>query len=54
MVDVNLLPDEYRKKEEKEAARKKPPVFEVKLSRPEDEKSEEGKGAGVFQGIFSI
>jgi len=55
MVDLNLLPEEMRKIEEqkKRDAEKKPPVFEVKLSIPEDEKSDDLKmKGGVFSGVF--
>lgn len=55
MVDLNLLPEEMRKIEEqkKRDAEKKPPVFEVKLSVPEDEKNADLKmRGGVFSGVF--
>lgn len=50
MVDINLLPEEMRKREEKErkAAEKKPKVFEIELSVPEKEHHGEEKKKGFF------
>lgn len=46
MADINLLPDEFRRKEEKERSqtRKKPRVIEVDLTDPEKSKAVAGKG----------
>lgn len=48
MVDINLLPEELRKREEKEkeAAQKRPHVFEVKYTAPEAS----GRPGGISRG----
>ncbi|PIY78613.1 MAG: hypothetical protein COY82_01530, partial [Parcubacteria group bacterium CG_4_10_14_0_8_um_filter_35_7] len=55
MSDINLLPEELRKKEEKEIqdARKKPRIFEIIMKEPEEEKEKEKiKGPGFLKGLL--
>ena len=54
MVDINLLPEELRKKEEKEkeTAQKKPHVFEVKMIPAGSEGRAVKKEEGVFSNLF--
>jgi len=54
MVDINLLPEELRKKEEKEkeTAQKKPHVFEVKITPTASEGKAMKKQEGVFASLF--
>src|SRR3989344_6064190 len=55
MVDINLLPEELRKKEEqkKKEAVNRPPVFEVKLSVPDEVKKEDLEGkTNIFSNMF--
>ena len=54
MVDINLLPEELRKKEEKEkeTAQKKPHVFEVKITPTASEGKAVKKQEGVFASLF--
>lgn len=54
MVDINLLPEELRKKEqkEKEAAQKAPHAFEIKMSAPNDQKIPKNTGSLIPIDIF--
>lgn len=55
MVDINLLPEELRKKEEQEKkeAQKRPSVFEVKFTAPQGaEKPEHAGKTGIFSSVF--